>query len=90
MKLPGRLTVKHIKAHKDMGNKFFIYKHQKIDVEKTWNEIEKDKKSGTKDGDRYNGISSKVEKNTKLRRSDIDSSNSSGSKPGERSRKGES
>jgi hypothetical protein len=74
MILPGRLTEKHIKAHRDMGHKFFTYQHQVIDVDKTWKQIQQEKPKKEKikeDGklesrNRHKSISSESTKNTEL------------------------
>jgi hypothetical protein len=73
MKLPGKLTEKHIKAHMDMDNSYFFYKNQKIDVKKIWEEIQKGKKSkkekisaSTENRNRHQTISAKPEKNSEL------------------------
>lgn len=81
MKLPGRLTERHIKAAMDRGDKIMIYKGQVLNVEEIWIQILKEKKNVRTDSG-HNELSSGTKKDPELRRSDIDSSDGNSTKRG--------
>jgi len=49
MKLPGKLTERHIKAHVDMGNTYFFYKNIRYNAAKLWRQICEEKKASKKE-----------------------------------------
>ena len=73
MTLPGKLTEKHIEAAYNRGDKTMIYKHQTLDVDKLWKQIQQEKKGGGS-VHRHIGLSEEPKKNKNVRKPDTDSS----------------
>ena len=73
MKLPGRLTEKHIKAAMDRNDTVMFYQKKLLNIEEIWIQILKEKKNAGKDSG-HNKLSNGTEKGKGLLRSDSDSS----------------